>query len=533
MVSLKANSKKEEKENEPAVIVEPLPPDYRVVEEYWVKEPYAKAVIAESIRTGELKYFALEEPLRKDELSLYEKIVSFLEREVDPPDDPEVDRTEFVVKEAGKLIRKYKRLRPASEESKNRILYHVARDVAGFGYIHVLMLDPHIEDISCNGVRTPIYIWHRKYESLPTNITFVSERVLDDFIVKLAHMSGRHISSAHPILDATLPGKHRLAATFMHEVSTSGSTFCIRKFREVPFSIVDLVNMGTLNDLIAAYLWVLVENKMSIMILGGTGAGKTTTLNAVASLIRPEMKIVTVEETAEINLPHENWVQFISREEFGFSGAKARSITLFDLVKTSLRYRPDYIIVGEIRGEEAYVLFQALATGHGGMSTMHADSLDYAIKRLTSPPMNISKIYLPLMNTWMHIERITITKGGKTKSVRRIRTVWELDDNGEYRVIAEWLPDDNVFLVDLNNSFLIEKIARKKGIGKGDVLREIERRRQFINLLLREGVTSYRAVASSIREYYKRVSYVKREVTSIEMLTILSRAKKATGVSAR
>ncbi|RLE79831.1 MAG: hypothetical protein DRJ36_02905 [Thermoprotei archaeon] len=208
-------------------------------------------------------------------------------------------------------------------------------------------------------------------------------------------------------------------------------------------------------------------------------------------------------------------------------------MTLFDLVKTSLRYRPDYIIVGEIRGEEAYVLFQALATGHGGMSTMHADSLDYAIKRLTSPPMNISKIYLPLMNAWMHIERITITKGGKTKSVRRIRTVWELDDNGEYRVIAEWLPDDNVFLVDLNNSFLIEKIARKKGIGKGDVLREIERRRQFINLLLREGVTSYRAVASSIREYYKRVSYVKREVTSIEMLTILSRAKKATGVSAR
>jgi len=480
------------------VIVQPLPENVRPVEEYWVHRPYARIVIVEKL--GEIKYYALEEPLDALERQLYSRIISFLERELDPPGD-DVNRAEYVVSEAERLMSRYKRLNPASEASKHKILYYLVRDLAGFGPIHPLMLDPNIEDISCNGVGVPIYVYHRKYESIPTNIVFASEEALDNFIVKLAHMSGKHVSSASPIVDATLPGRHRLAATFMREVSYLGSTFCIRKFREKPFSIIELASMGTLDWRIAAYLWMLVENKMSIMVLGGTGAGKTTMLNALVSLIPPELKIVTVEETAEINVPHENWVPLVAREEFGFVGARARTVSLFDLVKVSLRYRPDYLIVGEIRGEEAYVLFQALATGHGGMSTMHADSLDYAVKRLTSPPMNISKVYLPLMNAWMHIERVNV----RGKTVRRVRAVWELDESCNYRVIAEWLPVEDRFSVNLDDSVLLAHISKRRGISLEEVVAEVEHRASYLRSLGENGVTAYRRVAAAIRNYGKNI----------------------------
>ena len=289
----------------------------------------------------------------------------------------------------------------------------------------------------------------------------------------------------------------------MREVSNFGSTFCIRKFREKPFSILDLISMGTIDERIAAYLWMLVESKMSVMVLGGTGAGKTTMLNAILSLIRPEVKIVTVEETAEINIPHENWVSFTSREGLMFADAKAKFVNLFDLVKTSLRYRPDYLIVGEIRGEEAYVLFQALATGHGGMSTMHADSLDYAVKRLCSPPMNISRVYLPLMNTWLHIERTTVVKDGTHKTLRRVRTIWELDEDVNSHVIAEWIPTEDIFQADFSKSLLLSKIAHKRGLTLKSSLSELENRARYLRLLLEKGIRLHREVAEAVRSYYR------------------------------
>jgi len=482
------------------LVVHPLPAESHILDEYWVYEPYVKVVIAED-SLGQVRYYALEEPLDADEKLVLERLLSFMERELDPPGEG-VDREHYVVSEAEALMKSYKRLRPESEDSRRKILYYVARELAGFSHIHPLMLDLNIEDISCNGVGVPIYVYHRHYESMPTNLVFVREEALNDFIIRLAHQSGKHISSAHPILDATLPGKHRLAATFMREVSNFGSTFCIRKFRENPFSILDLISMGTISLEIAAYLWMLVENKMSIMVLGGTGAGKTTMLNAILGLIRPEVKMVTVEETAEINIPHENWVPFTSREEFGFAGATARSVTLFDLVKTSLRYRPDYLIVGEVRGEEAYVLFQALATGHGGMSTMHADSLDYAMKRLTSPPMNISKVYLPLMNAWLHVERTTIARDGGRKAVRRVRTIWELDGDGKHQVIAEWIPYEDRFQADFSRSVLLKRISRRTVLNLDGILSELDRRAEFLGILLKEGVRSHREVAEAVRSYY-------------------------------
>jgi flagellar protein FlaI len=388
-------------------------------------------------------------------------------------------------------------------ESWARILYYLHRDFLGFGHIHVVMNDPMIEDISVNGVGMPVYVWHRKYESMPTNLSFIDENALDNLIVKLTHLSNKHISTAFPILDAMLPGKDRLAATFKREVSPKGGSFTIRRFREEPFSIVDLVEMGTINDQIAAYLWMLIENRMTIAVIGGTGAGKTSTLNALASLVKPQMKLVTVEEIPEMNVPHDNWVQLVSRESYGLGTAKTGEVTLFDLVKTSLRYRPDYIVVGEIRGEEAFVLFQALATGHGGLTTLHADSIDYAIKRLTSPPMNVAKIYVPLINIAAMVERVQLpsAKGNMTFG-RRLTSISEVIDYGEYRTVGKWDPVKDTFTTSFEESEQLQKIGTRLGLTKKEIVSEVTHRALLLHDLREKGIRKNVELSKFITTYY-------------------------------
>jgi archaeal flagellar protein FlaI len=373
----------------------------------------------------------------------------------------------------------------------------------GFGHIHTIMKDPMIEDLSVNGLGTPVYVWHRKYESMPTNLTFTDENALDNLIVKLTHLSSKHISTAYPILDAMLPGKDRLAATFKREVSPKGGSFTIRRFREEPFSIIELIEMGTINEEIGAYLWMLIENRMTIAVIGGTGAGKTSTLNAIASLVKPQMKLVTVEEIPEMNVPHENWVQLVSRDSYGLGTAKTGEVTLFDLVRTSLRYRPDYIVVGEIRGEEAFVLFQALATGHGGLTTLHADSIDYAIKRLTSPPMNVSKIYVPLINVAAMIERVQLPKAhGNMTFGRRITALSEVLDYGEYRTVAKWNPTNDTFDLTFKESEQLLRLAARHGSTLKEALAELQYRAAMLKDLREKGIRKNVDLSKFITNYY-------------------------------
>ncbi|MBD3172683.1 protein kinase, partial [Candidatus Bathyarchaeota archaeon] len=341
-------------------------PEYRIIDEYEVNPPNSKVKIVSSPELGEgLYYFVEEVELTQEQYDTYQKIVRILSKEFTSPTEEHIDPIEYVYEQAEVIAEKYhKALGKFTIEQWDSIFYYVVRDLTGYGPMQVIMEDPMIEDISCNGLDMPVYIWHRKYESIPTNITFKSTQTLNDFIVKLAHKSGKHISSAQPVLDAMLPEKHRLAATFMNEVSVKGSTFCIRKFRAEPLSILDLINFGTISARIAAYFWLILEHKKSFMIVGGTGSGKTTMLNALLSLLSQNDKIVTAEEVPELSPPVSNWTQLNSRESFTTTEGQG-DITLFDLIKVSLRYRPDYVIVGEVRGEEAYVLFQALATGHG------------------------------------------------------------------------------------------------------------------------------------------------------------------------
>jgi|GEM_PF-212034 len=482
------------------VVFFPVKPEYELLEEYWVKEPFSKVKIVRIEELGgQYAYFVEEVQMTEEERKAAQKLIDILSVELQPPESFEEDVRKHVIDEAHRLIKKYRSaMRGLGEESWEKVVYYIERDLLGYGPIDVLMNDWNLEDISCDGVNRAIYVWHRKYESIPTNIVFRDRDYLREFIIKLAHISGKHVSAAFPIVDAMLPGRHRLAATFGEEVSPRGSTFTIRKFRERPFSIIDLINSGNIDLWTAAYSWIMLENRMTLMITGTTAAGKTTLLNSLTSFFKPSFKIVTIEETAELNLPHENWVQLVSRESYGLGETKAGEISLYDLVRLSLRYRPDYIIVGEVRGAEAFVLFQAMATGHGGLSTMHADSIERAIRRLTSPPMNVSEAYIPSLNFVMLTERTILPSGGFG---RRIRHVWEIEDYNKYREIVRWNPaQDNHEIV--NPSYHLEKIAEHKGTTLKEILEELEKRQVYLLWLKTKGITDINEVSTHINRYY-------------------------------
>jgi flagellar protein FlaI len=499
--------KSEEKQSGPneGVYIDIIKRGYKVVDKYFVHKPIASIKIVQSSSLGPgLYYFVDETPLNEDEKDSFHKIINIISKEMEPPKDDALTPSEYVLEQAEIIAEKYFRALGAHTNAGwNKIFYYVVRNIAGYGPLHAIMLDPNIEDISNNGLNTPVYVWHRKYESIPTNITFLDDQTANDYIVKLAHRSSKHISSATPLLDGMLPEKHRLAATFMNEVSLKGSTFCIRKFKEDPFSIIDLINVGTIDAKIAAYFWFLLEYKMSFMIIGGTGAGKTSMLNGLLSLMSSNDKIVTVEEVPELSPPLPNWTQLNSRQSFQFGDNAVSSIDTFDLVKVSLRYRPDYIIVGEVRGEEAFTLFQALATGHGGLCTMHADSLSNVVKRLTSPPMNVSKVYIPLMNSALHIQRVELPKTRNGLNFgRRIRTVWEIEEYEQYREIAVWNPRTDTYETWFENSTLLEKIANVAGNSRVEIIKEIEKREKYLLKLVEQDIRDQKEVAEKILEYY-------------------------------
>ncbi len=500
-------------------IIQPklLPKGVKVVEKYSLYEPFAQVVIIQDPKTGEHKYILDELQLDPLEKGIYKRILEMLLAEIESPKEEIADPRKFFADEAKKIVQKYKiSLGWLPDVSWYKILYHAERDLVGFGKIDPLMRDPNIEDISCDGVNKPVYVWHRNYESIETNLQFEDDEILDNMVVKLVHMAAKHVSSAFPIVDASLPGKHRLAVCYRREVTPFGTAFTIRKFRDDPYSIIDLINIGTFTEEMAAYLWICLENRASIMVLGGTAAGKTTALNALACLIKPGSKIITIEETAELNLSHENWVSLIARQSYGLGGDSIGEVALFDLVKTSMRHRPDMLIVGEVRGQEAYALFQALATGHGGMCTMHAENLDSAVKRLTQKPMEISPAYIPLMNLVISVQRVHLVKNGLKKAYRRILTVNEIAGFEKYISCFKWDPVKDKQIITLDTSALLPSIAKKLGINKEDLLIEMKKRSELLHWMREQKIRSYKEVAAIIAEYYARPKEFQTKVVPLE-----------------
>jgi len=501
---LSKGKKRREKALPPAPPL-PVPKGYNVVERNALYEPFAHAVIVQNPSSGEFKYILDELQLDPFERDIYKRILEILLAEIRSPREEIKNPREFFDIEAKKIIGKYRiGLGWLPDVSWSKILYHAERDLVGFGQIDALMRDSNIEDISCDGVSKPVFVWHRKYENIETNLVFREDEEVDDLIVKLVHMSGKHVSSAFPIADASLPGKHRLAVCYRREVTPFGTTFTIRKFREDPYSIIDLMNLGTLSEEMAAYFWLCLENRASIMVLGGTAAGKTTALNALACLIRPGSKMLTIEETAELNFPHENWVSLISRRSYGLGENQMGEVSLFDLVKAAMRHRPDYLVVGEVRGNEAYVLFQALATGHGGMCTLHAEGLDSAVKRLTSKPMDIAPAYIPLMNVVAMISRVHLPEAGEMKAYRRITSVKEIAGYEDYKTVFDWRPAKDKFHSALSKGVMLPTISNHRGIDQKELIEEVQRRKDVLRWMRKNNIRSYRDVAAIITEYYSR-----------------------------
>jgi len=393
-----------------------------------------------------------------------------------------------------------------SKESYQKIMYYIYRNFVGLNEIEPLMQDPNIEDISCDGIGIPIYIIHRKYGSMKTNIVFNDRDVLSQFIIKLAERCGRYISYAEPILDATLPDGSRIAATLATDVATRGATFTIRKFTEEPFSPIHQIELGTASSEMLAYLWYMVEHRASILVVGGTATGKTSMLNTISMFIQPTAKIVSIEDTKELRLPHEHWISGLARIGFGVptaTGEKYGEVTLFDLLRESFRQNPDYVLVGETRGEEAYVMFQGMASGHASMSTFHAGSVEGALKRLTSPPINLSPTLLESLD-------IVITMAyakEKGKSARRIKEITEIvsvdPKTGEVKtnLVYKWDPVKDTF-TKVNESLKLARLASEKGTTLKSLEEEILRRAKVLEWMLKSGIKRYIDVSKIITEYY-------------------------------
>lgn len=497
--------KKQKTKYRPSAPPKAVPGGYTVVERYPLYEPYVHVVIVQNPSTGEFKYILDELQLDSLERSVYNQILEILLAEIESPKEEVRDPREFFDLEAKKIVSKYRiSLGWLPEVSWSKILYHAERDLVGFGKIDPLMRDPGIEDVSCDGVEKPVYVWHRKYENLETNLIFKEDEEVDDMVVKLVHMSGKHVSSAFPIVDASLPGKHRLAVCYRREVTPFGTAFTIRKFRDDPYSIIDLINLGTFSEEMAAYFWMCLENRASVVVLGGTAAGKTTALNSLACLIKPGSKIVTIEETAELNLPHENWVSLLARRSYGLGANQSGEVSLFDLVKTAMRHRPDVLVVGEIRGSEAYVLFQALATGHGGMCTLHAENVSSAVRRLTQKPLDIAPAYIPLMNIVATVQRVHLPEEGEMKAYRRMISVDEIADFEDYRNTFKWKPTKDTYDSLLKNGAMLPAISERTGKSMGALIEEIQRRENVLRWMRERKIRSYKDVAAIITEYYSR-----------------------------
>jgi len=455
----------------------------------------------EEVPGGGLRYRVIEPSLSDGEIKLLDEIkrmlVVSLDVDVRSFGSPQA-ASEYLRGEVVKLLRRFNVKVPRIVFDK--LMYYLVRDYIGYGIVDPLMRDPKLEDISCDGPGVPIYVWHREYESLPTNIVFPDAEKLDKFIMRLAYLAGRHISVSQPILDAALPDGSRVHMTYSAEVSRKGSTFTIRKFRADPLTIVDLIKFNTLNPDIAATMWFALENKASILVVGGTASGKTTTINCLSMFIPPEAKIVTIEDTPEINLAHTNWVQCVARPAVMGVG----EITLYDLLKAALRQRPDYIIVGEIRGEEAYTLFQAISTGHAGLSSMHADSVSAALRRLVMEPMKIPKPMVTALN-FIILQGRLVVGGNPCRRVLGVSELVDLDPRTEEFVtndVFTYNVRDDSFVYN-GRSYIVERIARVKGLSSDDVNRDLAERRMVLEWLVKKGIRGYRELTAVVGEYYR------------------------------
>ena len=402
-----------------------------------------------------------------------------------------------------------------SPRSTHKILHFLNRNYVGYGKLDAILKDPHIEDISCDGVGIPIFLYHTVYKNIETNLTF-SEDYLNSFVIQLVQRGGKHISIGSPMVNATLPDGSRLQATLGKEVTTRGSSFTIRRFKEDPFTPVDMLNFGTCSSEMLAYFWLAIENNKSMILAGGTASGKTSALNAISMFIPPIAKVVSIEDTRELTLHHENWIAGVTREST-IAHEGVSEISMFELLKAALRQRPEYILVGEVRGEEALTLFQAMSTGHTTYSTMHAADIETLLNRLQGEPINVPHAMLQALN----IVSIQMQTYIGTERVRRTKTLLEITGldqrTGGVRIndLYLWDPTKDTFEYS-GNSYVLDNIKEERGWTNSQLRDALEERKDILEYMVEKKITNYKEISQLVQRYALDPDAVLSEVRGLD-----------------
>jgi flagellar protein FlaI len=491
-----------------------VPPDgEREIERYWVNAPFAYVVITYDDARNKHRYHAVEPALDGFQRDLLARVLRdirdpLLYREGESGarsgsgsgpgtagdgSDPDAEGT--LRTELAALLSDYGV--DADMATFHALLYYLYRDFRGYGKIDPLLHDDHIEDVSCDGYDLPVFAYHNQYADIETDVSFgVGE--LDSYVVRLAQQSGRHISVGDPLVETTLPDGSRAEISLGEEITPRGSAFTIRQYAEEPFTPIDLIDYGTYSVAAMAYFWLCIEHNKSLLFAGGTASGKTTSMNAVSVFVPPRAKVLTIEDTRELSLHHENWLSSVTRE----GRNEGADIDMFDLLRSALRHRPEYIIVGEVRGDEAVTLFQAMNTGHTTFSTMHADSVGTVINRLENEPIGVPRAMVQSLDV-VSVQTQVRQDGERVRRARAINEIRGIDNRtGEldYTTSFTWDSDTDAFTETDSN--VLGEIADEQGWSRPELIEERRRRERFLELLRDAGVTDFREFTALVNEYH-------------------------------
>ena len=387
-----------------------------------------------------------------------------------------------------------------NSRSVHKIMHFLERNYIGYGKLDAMLKDPHIEDISCDGIDIPVFIYHNVHKNIETNVTF-GEEYLNSFVIQLVQRGNKHISIGSPMVNATLPDGSRLQATLGKEVTTRGSSFTIRRFKEDPFTPIDMLNFKTCSSEMLAYLWLAIENNQSIIFAGGTASGKTSALNAVSMFIPSIAKVVSIEDTRELTLHHENWIAGVTREAI-IAHEGVGEIGMFELLKAALRQRPEYILVGEVRGAEALTLFQAMSTGHTTYSTMHASDIETLLNRLQGEPINVPHAMLQALNivciqmqTYIGSERVR-----RTKTLLEIAGLDQRSGGVRYNDLYTWDPASDTFEYS-GNSYVLDMIMDERGWTKKQLTDALSERKEILEYMAERNIDNYKEISQIVQQY--------------------------------
>ena len=476
---------------------------------YMVIDPYVSIHVYYDDKTGEVIYDVEEPILTEEEKSDLDRIEQAIREVVNinmiGGDNTEEGLIDYIDKTARLIISELGM--NIEEDAYKNMFYYLYRNFIGLNEIDPMMHDYFIEDLECNGMGENMYIVHRNFRNIKTTVKFNDMEKLSSFVEKLAQKTGRYISYANPILDGSLPDGSRVNATYTQDITSKGPTFTIRKFTKTPWTPIQLLSFRELSPEMLAYLWIAMQYQSNLMIVGGTASGKTTLLNAIAFFIPQENRVVSIEDTRELNLPRENWLPSVVRTGVAGAGA-AGEIDMFSLLKASFRQNPDYVIVGEVRGKEASVLFQGMASGHASISTMHGDSVESIVRRLETPPISLSPMLVNSLDM-MAIMTHAIVNGQETRRLREISEIVEIRQDGTTvtNTPFKWNPADDKFYSSPTVK-LFEKISEKYGITPENIRKEFQIRTRLLYALFQGKVFGYDDLQRIINDYAKKPAEV-------------------------